>query len=343
MNVTTLPEVFIFQRCKYYGLWPELQFGGTPPFRIEALKQSEFAAVEFQLWYRTYGNIQDLNKTASEISGDVIEFIELNHAIGFYVGENKYMTGKPGDSIGQAKLVKPKQGEIDVYLSCKKLNGKDIDIDRLFALVAPIMPTLVLQLSIVVGDIVLPIGQPGGMQRTGTETKSASSSACNIVLMDRPIVETSTLLTSLSHFVGISAKMTSAELLGIGIAARRIIAGKQEMDAVDRYCDFWESCEFLCKSLKGKPDHRLAKILGLATNKNETLLKTKIIGPLYDIRKDIVHNAIEDAGRLKRAIPILEDISLIVFGYRLGIHRKVFLGPLADYYEAINSNTAIPI
>ena len=120
------------------------------------------------------------------------------------------------------------------------------------------------------------------------------------------------------------------------------MSGKQESDPIDRYCDFWEACEFLCKAPKFKPDHRLAKMLEDATGMNQNFLKTKIVGRLYDLRKDIVHNAIEDIERIKKAAVILEDIALLIFAHRCGLHR-LLSGPLYDHYTALREGRSVLI
>ncbi len=343
MVATTLPKYFIFQRCRYYGFWPELEFRGTAPFKMACFANSELANADFQIWYRAYENIPNLNEAPTEISGDVIEFIDFGQGGGFCIGDIRYTEGKPGDVVGQAKLIKPKQGEVDLYISCNLESGQEINIDKLYSLVVPIMPALVLYFSNLVGDVVVPVGRPEGMQRSGTNSTLASNNASSMTLLPRPRIQNNALHYALNGCAHFSENLSRAEALEIGTAAKRIMSGRQEFDPVDKYCDYWEACEFLCKAPKFKPDHRLAKILENATDINQNLLKAKIVGPLYDLRKDIVHNAIEDMNRIKRAIPIIEDIASLVFGYRCGLRRAHLAGPLADYYKTLRDNRAIPI
>jgi len=344
MNKETLPNSFVFQRCRYYGLWPEGNFYGVAPFKMECFAGSELENARFQVWYRTYGNLGNINVAPAQITGDVIEFASLDKTIGFYIGNRKYIEGNEGDRIFQARYERPKQGEVDIYISCVKEDGTLFDIDKLYTSLAPFMPILTMHFSCLVGDLVVPIGRPEGLERSQTASRMAAGEQKQVlVLQPRPHVGGETLQRALNSFSNFAAKVSRADCIEIGLAAKRILAGQQETDLIDRYCDFWEACEFLCRAKKFKPDQRLANMLETSIGVHDSKIKTLIVSPLYDIRKNIVHDAIEDVSRIERATPILEDIALLVFGSRNGFYRNQLIGVFPEYYISVREGVAVPI
>lgn len=340
---STLPNYFVFQRCRHYGLWPELEYRGTAPFKMDCFKGSELADVNFRVWYRAYSNLPNLNEAPTELFGDVIQYIEFGQGIGFCIGDSRFSEGKSGDLVGQTSLVGPKQGEVDLLVSCESENGYELDLNNMVARIAPVMPAVVLYFSSLIGDIVVPASKPMGVHRSGANLTFAGSAIGNIKLLQRQMFQGSVLGHALYRCGDFAGKISREDVLEVGTAAKRIFSGMQEFDPIDKYCDYWEACEFLAKAKKFKPDHRLAKMLGDATGFNQSTLKNKIVGPLYNLRKDIVHNAIEDIDRIKRAIPIIEDVAVLVFNHRCGLRRSPVLGALADYYTGLQKHDNVPI
>jgi hypothetical protein len=109
----------------------------------------------------------------------------------------------------------------------------------------------------------------------------------------------------------------------LDVACRRYIAAIQETDLIDKFCDFWEACEFLSKNLQGKglgtPVARISKILSDHTKKKKTDLDKLVVNPLYKIRSDIVHNAIENPDKIDMNLPLLEDVVCELIKSRLGL------------------------
>ena len=100
------------------------------------------------------------------------------------------------------------------------------------------------------------------------------------------------------NFLQQKAGMQAEEAAYLDVASRRFIPAIQETDPIDKFCDFWEVCEFLSKNLHGKglstPVTRVAKVLSDHTKKRKADLDKLIVQPLYSIRINIVHNAIEN-------------------------------------------------
>lgn len=340
MSNTTLPNAFVFQRCRHYGFWPELEVFGTGLFKMTCLKEPKLADAVFRVWYRAYGNAPDHEKPPTDVDADEIGYFRLVSGQGFKIGNQSYIEGLAGEKIGQIFHEKPKQGEVDLCISCDVADTSTLDAKAMFASLAPLMPTLVLHFSRLVGDVMIPTGQPVGVIRSGKNTNFSNDEGATLVLLPRPNVKSHVLQRATFSFAQFASSISSSDQLEISLAAKRITAGQQEADLIDKYCDFWEGCEFLCKAPKYKVDHRLAKMLEAATKFNINIIKNKIVGPLYDIRKNLVHDAIEDIERIKKALPILEDIAMLVFEHRSGMQRMQPIGPLADYYRALCNGSA---
>ena len=209
----TMPEYFIFQRCRYYGFWPESECRSTAPFKMSCFTGSDLANANFRICYQVYNNVPNLNETPTEISGPIIEFMEIDQNSGFFLGDSKYIEGKPGDVIGKANMIKPKQGEVDLYISCELEDQREMDISIIYNLVLPFMPAIVLFFSSLIGDIVVPVGRPEGIKRSGTDFKYASNKTSNMVLLARPQIKSDALQHTIDSCALFSSNLNRTEHL----------------------------------------------------------------------------------------------------------------------------------
>lgn len=90
------------------------------------------------------------------------------------------------------------------------------------------------------------------------------------------------------------------------IATKRFLQARSEHDPVDRYCDFWEACEFATGGMIGHVDARIASMLFNIFNINKNIIRSKIVRPLYQIRKDLVHHGLDHLDDFAESLSLLE-------------------------------------
>jgi hypothetical protein len=299
-----LPSVFVVQRCKHYGYWPELEQALVAPVRIPSLNEQGLNNATFRFGYRSYGNHRALNEPPMDIRGDVILLVSLGKEVGFSFGDKVYIEGNPGDAFTTLIGGYPKQGEVDLLIAIDDLSD-DIGIDDIYAALLPYISTLVLYMSGCVGDFLIPSGRAQAFKQSDSGWQCAKGGGANLFLTPRPIVETATLVNALGSFSQIVQSKVAEEVVSIEKAARRIINAQQENDIIDAYCDLWEACEFLCIGKKRAIDGRITQALSDFTKNKYVDVWANVVSPIYKIRCDLVHNAVEEIDRCKRALPIL--------------------------------------
>jgi hypothetical protein len=104
-----------------------------------------------------------------------------------------------------------------------------------------------------------------------------------------------------------------------------------EEDIIDKYCDFWECCEFLAPSgkkvngikLKGHKDGAITQLFcSYALPRNRQAIAKKI-QEIYVVRNDLVHNAIENLGRVDSDVKVLREVAVQLFRCRVGIPFEI--------------------
>jgi hypothetical protein len=107
------------------------------------------------------------------------------------------------------------------------------------------------------------------------------------------------------------------------VASRRYLAAMAEQDVIDRFCDFWEACEFLTKDIKVKkasdPKGRIAHALAQHMGVSKAAIERQYIGPFWKIRKDLVHEAVEDEPKVGEAAFLLEHFVAELLRYKVGL------------------------
>jgi hypothetical protein len=96
---------------------------------------------------------------------------------------------------------------------------------------------------------------------------------------------------------------------------------------IDEYCDYWECCEFLAPAgktikglkLNGHKNTAIAQMICAYTKAPNKQSVYNEIKDLYDIRNDIVHNAVEDAYTVSQKIKMLRERALQLFRFRMDI------------------------
>ena len=108
---------------------------------------------------------------------------------------------------------------------------------------------------------------------------------------------------------------------------KRYLMSLNEEDPIDEYLDLWEACEFSTRDIKAKGDvvSRIGEALTQQMRRGD-LQRAKRhvenrlqIRTLYQIRKDLVHNAIEHPENLGEFSKLLSAITLELIRFRLGL------------------------
>jgi hypothetical protein len=121
--------------------------------------------------------------------------------------------------------------------------------------------------------------------------------------------------------------MLIEERRGLAVASRRLNSAISEDDIIDKYCDFWECCEFLAPAGKKVNELRLRKakdvaIFQLLCNYAKLRRRQNVMDTVHDIytvRNDLVHNAIENPERVDKNMRILQEIAFQLFRCRVGM------------------------
>ena len=336
---STLPKLCVVQRCRHYQLWPELAAGHSDAFSIAGLPAPLWSNASFRVGVRIALNLPRLNSTPVETLGDVFRLMSAEQ-VGFRIGGQFHIDNQPNEAISNMKWLGPMSGEVDVYLA---VDGDDrLSANDAFRTLSPFMPSVLLHLSSLTGDLLVPCAMPVGVKRDASGNTTQSDGSLPIALTPRVQIPHTTIGLALGQTANLLAATNAKERRFRDLAAKRIGTAATELDPSDRYCDYWEACEFITKGGGSNIQIRLHKRLPEITGFHKNVLVKHIIDPLYKIRCDIVHNAVEDIPRIERALPILKDIAIVL---RLAVDGGVFVptGPLADYYRQTIEKTAAPL
>jgi hypothetical protein len=124
--------------------------------------------------------------------------------------------------------------------------------------------------------------------------------------------------------------MSEKERIALDTAMRRYLTSLTEMDEVDKFSDLWETCEFATFDVKAKGTI-VSRISQALTNQMQranirrskaTVENTLQIRTLYQVRKDLVHNAVENPARLQEHTALLSEIAVELIRFRLGLNYQ---------------------
>jgi len=250
------------------------------------------------------------------------------------VGNIIHVQPGSGVSVGKLSFNGPKTGEIDVYIAVEDPHG--IDVDEAFNVLSPYLASILFQMAVMTGDFFLPTAPPFALQKLDdNSTKQSSGLDLSIMITSRSHVTETCIMTSLST-TSITLQQTSGEpsLYSI-MSAKRMQSAQIETDPVDEYCDYWEACEFITQARHSNVKNRIINNLTAITLYKRRILEKCLVDPLYDIRCNIVHNAVEDLARIKRALPLLIAVANVLRGGASGATYQN-VGILAEFYQSIN-------
>ena len=188
-----------------------------------------------------------------------------------------------------------KAGELDIIVTIDSQAKIHESIVRDMA--APISYRLISYVNFSLGDIIVPTASfqilsvlgPGNFQLEISITKP---------MWQHLSIEVQEANSIMHNFLQQRTGMQAEEAAYLDVASRHFIPAIQETNPIDKFCDFWEVCEFLSKNHHGKglstTIMHVAKVLSDHTKKRKADLDKLIVQPLYSIRINIVHNAIKN-------------------------------------------------
>lgn len=218
-------------------------------------------------------------------------------------------------------------GEIDFFVgaACEK----DVPTEALKSLLFPLLTMLINAFSVRSKDLIVATA-PQQLYRLGGDGEAQMDSGMRVQVRSRPTLSESTIASAFPAFFEALAKLSPEDSRRVAVAMRRYQSSMSEADPVDRFCDLWEVCEFLAKCIRrpngksvgGKVDFTIAYGVGLQIGEKPDAVLRNVVQPLYDIRKDLVHNAIEDPSKFIGMTDILERVAEQLIRFTFAMARE---------------------
>ena len=332
-------KYILFQRCRYFGEWPEDFIHQDDVRKITIEHNGEKVPLYLSFGVQTFDppEYHKRNSPPQDGQGKGKLLPDPHDRPGFWVG-NKII-GIAGPTISEIwfSLKHAKPGEVDFWVAIQ------CNVDLPTALIerecTPLLNTLVAGANIHLGDFIVPV-MPAHLVKLLDDGQKQLSASYIFAATNRPIVPAESLREFFPKFLNASANVRSATWHQLNAAARRYLSSFDERDPVDRYCDLWESCEFLVKDLKG-PDGRRIKGAGPvprivhAVSHQAQLSRgalTVLVQTLYNIRNDVVHNAVEHPDQFDSMTTYLELVTKQTFRFIFAMNSSP-CPALAEYFD----------
>jgi hypothetical protein len=218
------------------------------------------------------------------------------------------------------------QGEVDVGIM---LPYGQTPAPSTVTISASILDIAIPFLATSLGEHFLPITEMQIDEWRGSDRTLKLPLTIRLEARPRSTVSMAQLGLAFDRFCALVANISIEELQGLAVASRRMNNAMLEEDVIDKYCDFWECCEFLAPAGKTVLGVRLprakdAAITELLCNyvhpskRTRHLVRDKIHEG-YMIRNDLVHNAVENPERVDQSMKLISEMAFQLFRYRVGI------------------------
>jgi hypothetical protein len=262
--------------------------------------------------------IRPENEAAVELTGKSRLLYAGIPSTGYPVGSR--VLKAPEDTLSLSiQYQYAKQGDID--LSIESEVAEPVGVNALTRSLAPLLHGLQAYIHLATGDWLVAETPPQtaaavghGQRRFETEMRLA--------VQNRPCHNPEEVGHAMTCFAQARLQMESEEGRALDVALKRYLDGQIELDPIDQFCDYWEGCEFVTRHIRAKGNvvSRIATGLALHSEHSKPRLETALgLRELYEVRKDLVHNAVERAESLEQAIQRLADICRELIRWRLGL------------------------
>jgi hypothetical protein len=301
-------------RCRTWCRWPELARFQSPAFK-DPIVTSSGAKVYLSLHIATYKDRpRPENAPAAKLdigSGPILW--RGPGGIGYWVGGMRLKA--PEDEIMVTIGYEPPyEGEIDLqlHIGCEQ----EISPQELSPVVESILQSALAFVNLDVKEIMIPVA-PVQLTRLRPEGNQITS-ATKLAVRARSTITDDDAARTVQHFAVVRSSQPTQAAEALGVASRRLISAISETDDVDRYCDFWETCEFATLftpkatgGIVGRIAQALAQQLlprfpGLTKRRVENRLG---IRQLHKTRGSVVHEAFDAPENFQENLRLLEEIA----------------------------------
>ncbi len=242
---------------------------------------------------------------------------------GYWVGSSFI---KAPEDITKIELrhQRPLQGEVDIQLHVGA--SSEVPMPQLKELASSISYSVLSYLNITLGELLVPVA-PIQVRTLHEDGSTEFDNSISVLVQERKQFTPDVLKTALHEFVKSRLAMAQTEKVALDAAMRRYLTSLTEEDPIDKYCDLWEACEFSTGDIRAKGDvvSRIGEALTRQMRRgNLQRAKRHVenrlqIRTLYQIRKDLVHNAIENPEKLEEYTKLLSAITLELIRFRLAL------------------------
>jgi hypothetical protein len=317
--------------CRVYNLWPEDTVLKSRDLNVPYLDKD---IGHISLYIQTFANRPDFSVPAQSLPDNLgFSHVRLSKDVGFWFGNvvvgdtEDGSTVRIGSPISNPTPIARYQGEVDIGIMLpagKALTQFTVTIaEHMLEIAIPFLATSL-------GEHFIPITTTQIDEWHGSDRSVRSPHTFRLEAKTRITVSiTQQLREAFDSFCALVANFPIEELRGIAAASRRMNSALLEEDIIDKYCDFWECCEFLApprKTVGGMklPAAKDAAITALLcsfiqpSKRRRDVIREKIHA-CYVIRNDLVHNAIENPEMVEQNMKIIAEIALQLFRCRVGL------------------------
>lgn len=311
-------------RCRTWCEWPEWQRFVSSAYR-DPVRSESGVAIYLSVHIHTYKERQRPEGSPairlSNHAGPLLWRGAMTN--GYWLGD-MYIKAPEDTSRVEMEYEPPYEGEIDLQLHMG--TQQEIPIDQLTAIARTICDSALAFVNLAASDLMVPVA-PLQIRRL-IEEGSQIQTATKVGVRRRVKVPQNAAAGWVLQFAEVRGDLNSERAQALSVAARRFTSALAESDSVDRYCDFWETCEFATlheRAAKGGVVGRIAQALTSHLNTQHPHLTKRTtenalaLRSLHRTRGRIIHEASDSPRDLEDSMRLLEAIAaeLLRYNFRL--------------------------
>jgi hypothetical protein len=275
-------------RLKPWRVWPALSVSHQLTFNAGGISR------QLELLVTAYGEQSTDDLARSPFMWRFESWSKKRQVVGSTV---IFEQGTP-DQIGVKDLfTRAQPGEIDVVCGA----GVNVQAECLFHYLKSFVYSAIASLSISLSDTFRPVG-PMTTRVKGKMDEGLASPTFGVEVRPKQSLSEEAVTEVLSHdlrsFVTNELSVEKTGLLSSAI--RRFMMAELDVHPVDRYIDYWLTCEFLISHItKGTPHSKLATALaphfGRPSKKGKATIENAFrLLDLAQLRNTILHNGVDE-------------------------------------------------
>jgi len=296
----------ITQRVKPFGIWPDGLSTQSDAVKIHPTIEGRE--------YTVYVALGVLRGAPQSFAPD--------RSVGFWLGGAVLHSVDETTSI-QSRLYDAAPDELAFFLGVSA--AEPLPEAGLLKEFKPVLLSLVSFCGLVLGDFFAPTLSME-IRQLNDDDSSKRPATFSVLARRRARVTGDQVNDLVGKFLVVRQTLSPEESRRLDVALRRYQTSLTEEDIVDRVSDLWEACEVLTKDLtyrsrkiKGDIASRIAFALAQHTGKLKATIENRLVRPMYILRSDLVHNAIETADHLERITGIFEHATKELLRFRMDL------------------------